>query len=94
MRHKVKRFIAILTLISFVFFSCAAPRKISLSDDSGRTVEKKITPYGILNSDEKNQKVQYQLSVGDIFLSILLVETIVVPIICIGFYLWEPVDAK
>jgi hypothetical protein len=38
--------------------------------------------------------VKYRVSTGNVIVSILLIETAIVPIILVGWYLWEPVCFK
>jgi len=48
----------------------------------------------LANIDEMNPKVYYRVSAGNIVWSILCSETLLVPVILTGWYLWEPVDLK
>lgn len=56
---------------------------------------KEYTTYGIFNEDtNKNPNMEYRVIVGNVILSILFIETAVVPILLVGFSLWEPVAPK
>ena len=81
--------IIVLILSILILGSCAQPKHIIFSNGS----EKIITPYGFLNEDEKNPNVLYKLSKKDIVLSVIFCETVIVPIIDLGYNLWEPVEA-
>lgn len=78
----MKKLIAV-TLIAGLLSACADSRTIE-----GRT----YGTYGLFNqSDMRNDKIQYRVSVGNVLLSILLFETIVAPVYFLGFSLYEPV---
>jgi hypothetical protein len=49
-----------------------------------------VEPYGIFNQKTKNDSIKYKVSVGNVIWSVLLSETVVVPVILCGWYLWEP----
>ena len=51
--------------------------------------------YGLINESEKrNPDIEYELIIGNIVWSCILVETIVAPIYFIGFSMYEPVGKK
>lgn len=87
----MKKLLALLLLAAFLATSCAQPKDIVFKDG---TVQK-VPPYGLINElfkdGKKNDKVLYQLSVKDIALSVLFSTTIIVPIILLGYNLWEPI---
>jgi hypothetical protein len=72
---------------------CAKSKTIDL-EGSRRTVD----PYGLwaefAAKDRIDQKVEYRLSVPNLVLSVIFSETLVVPIVLVGWYLWEPVGVK
>lgn len=84
-----KKFIAILVALvffSFSFVGCGDQKTIN-----GITYD----TYGVFNKGEKmNPDIRYQIIVGNVIWSIILVETIVFPVYFIGFSLWEPVASK
>lgn len=92
----MKKIIAGLLLCSVLFLtvSCSQPKSITFKDGTTKTV----APYGIINEVSKDGKkrddVTYTLSVNDIILSVIFSETIIVPIISLGYNLWEPVAAN
>jgi len=48
--------------------------------------------YGLINRSEKrNPDIRYELIVGNVVWSVILVETIIAPIYFLGFSLYEPV---
>jgi hypothetical protein len=59
----------------------------------GKTVV--VEPYGLGNEDsQKNPDVIYELSTGNIVLSVIFSETVVVPVVLITKYLYEPVGVR
>jgi hypothetical protein len=51
--------------------------------------------YGLFNkADYRNPEIKYNIIVGNIVWSAILVETIIIPIYFMGFSLYEPVRAK
>lgn len=80
-----KHFVIVLTS-SLLLSACAEPLQ---------TPEKTYRPYGLFNkSTARSRDVCYEISAGNVFWAIFLVETIIVPIVIVGFYLWEPVREK
>lgn len=53
-----------------------------------------VQPYGIFNMKSANDSVNYELSIPDVVLSVVFSETLVVPLVSCGFYLWEPISKK
>lgn len=52
-------------------------------------------PYGVFNkSDNKNDMIEYDWTGGNLFWSIVFSETIVVPILIVGYDWWEPQGLK
>jgi len=48
--------------------------------------------YGFFNeSEKKNPNIEYEIIIGNVVWSIILIESVVFPIYFIGFSLWEPV---
>lgn len=91
----MKKFIpAILAgLILFAFSSCAKNRTLEIEGKKSL-----IEPYGLysefFDKSRKNPAVEYRLSTGNVVLSVIFSETIIVPIVLCGWYLWEPVTNK
>lgn len=50
--------------------------------------------YGWANSRHRNRDVEYDISVGNVVLSIIFCETVIVPIILTGWYLYDPAELK
>ena len=57
--------------------------------------KKEYGTYGLFNEDtDRNPDVNYKISVGNVVWSIILVETIIMPVYFIGFSLYNPVGLK
>jgi len=93
-----KRLIGIITLACFclVVVGCGSDRRVCFKADDGINKDcQTYGQYGLFNeSDMRNPKVQYKVIVGNIVWSIVLVETIVVPLVVVGWFLFEPVGPK
>ena len=81
MRNLVIWFL-LLTFCAFTCISCADSKIID-----GKFVE----PYGLLNQDEKNPDIHYRIVQGNVIWSVILCETLVMPVYFVGFSLYEPV---
>jgi hypothetical protein len=77
-----------LLLLCLMTLSCADSKEFTI-DGKQVTVE----PYGWLE-DTKNDSVNYRLSTGNIVLSVIFSETVVVPIYLTGTGLYEPTTKK
>lgn len=69
--------------------SCADDKYICLKENNQECYTFKT--YGVLNINDKNDLINYNISWGNVFWGVVLIETIVVPIILFGWYLYEPV---
>ena len=48
--------------------------------------------YGFLNKNDKmNPDIEYRLVVGNVIWSIILCETIIAPVLLLGWHMYEPV---
>ncbi len=88
----MKKLVALTLAASILLAGCGDPRSLP----TGPKGEMKNYPtYGFFNqSTDKSDKVCYELSVGNVVWSIILIETIVMPIYFIGFSLFNPVAVK
>lgn len=78
--------ITIMLIVCILLCSCGSDKSVEI--DGHKQVV--ATQYGILNQDTKLDGVHYQLNIGNVVWSIILVETVVVPVVLLGFYLYEP----
>lgn len=70
----------------FVMTACADDKVIN---------GKEYETYGLLNKDEvKDPNIRYHLVTGNVILSVILCETLFMPVYFIGFSIYEPVSAK
>ncbi|MDA8410267.1 MAG: hypothetical protein M0001_07740 [Treponema sp.] len=92
-KASAKTVVAIGMVCLLALSSCAKSKTLDLGG-SARTVD----PYGLWAEfaarDRIDPKVEYRLSVPNLVLSVIFSETIVVPIVLVGWYLWEPAGPK
>ena len=89
----MKKFISLLIVIVFVGFisGCSSSKSFKFKDGS----EKVCEPYGLFDEDTvKDNRVKYKIVTSNLIWGIILIETIFVPIIIVGHYLYEPVVEK
>lgn len=90
---KSRVWIILIVCMCLLTVSCAKNRSITIN---GNTT--KISPYGLyaefFDKSQKDPRIEYELSVGNVILSVIFSETIIVPVILCGWYLWEPVGVK
>jgi hypothetical protein len=91
----MKRLIGIILIISILLTSCAREKKIIFTNEDGTKTEKIVTPFGLINEyDQRNNDVAYKINVGNIIWSVIAIETIIVPVILIGWQLYEPIGLR
>ena len=78
----MKKLIVILIIISVLFLSCSQP-----ISNNGIIAK----PYGMFSLDRENPNVLYATDFESIVVGVIFVETIFVPIIVIGWYIWKPI---
>lgn len=87
---KKNKLVIIILLFSFVFTSCADEKTFNIN---GQDII--VKPYGWANADVmKNDSILYQANIGNVVWSIILVETVVVPVWLTGWELYEPLKKK
>lgn len=92
-----KKIVPLIVLICFstMILGCGYNKDVCLPDSTGKSICKTYSQYGLVNESEmKNDKVNYQVIWGNVVWGCLLVETIFVPVIIFGWYLYEPVGPK
>ena len=81
----MKRAFILIACVIFLF-GCAEEKTIN-----GTTYD----TYGFFNQDsKKNPDIQYEVSLGNVFWGVILVETVIAPIYFFGYDLFEPVGPK
>ena len=82
----MKKILCILFCSLFLFTGCAHDLTVN-----GTTYKS----YGLFNaSSEQNPNIEYSVSVGNLVWSIILFETVVMPIYFFGFSIMNPVRFK
>lgn len=76
-----KKIIIMLIGTTFMLSACANNKTIN-----GKIIE----PYGIFNTEDKREGVHYHVSIVNVVLSMAFLNTVVVPVVLCGWYLWEP----
>ena len=97
-------FTLFVIVASIVFMStggCANEREMMLPvrekiNGEEQTVMKEVLvePFGFFDQNKKIDGIEYEVSTGNIVWSIIFSETVVVPVVLLGWYLWEPVDIE
>lgn len=85
----MKRFLLLLPLAGLLIASCADSRLLHNPETGKMEV---VEPYGLFNTaSTRNPNVVYDVSAGTVICSIVFFQTIFVPVIGIGYKLWQPV---
>ena len=89
---KTRSLIALALASTMLLTACGDPRNLP----TGPKGEQKFYPtYGLFNENTaKSDKVCYEISIGNVVWSIILIETIVMPVYFIGWSLFNPVAVK
>lgn len=86
----MKKLITAAMAATLLLSACGQSRDLNVNGNT-----KHYPTYGFFNeSTDRSKNVCYELSVGNVVWSIILIETIVAPIYFIGFSLFNPVDVK
>lgn len=83
----MKKFIILLISVLFLT-SCAEKKTFTRKNGTSFTAQ----PYGWMNQEKEIDNVVYDVCAGNVILSIVFSETIVVPVILTGTGLWEPIE--
>jgi hypothetical protein len=84
----MKKLAALMIAASLVLTGCGQPANLTVNSKT-----KEYPTYGFFNQGtSKSSHVCYEVSVGNIVLSVLLFETVIAPIYFIGFDLFNPVS--
>ena len=81
----MKHLILALTLISFLLIGCGDTKVIDGIE---------YGTVGLFTKDKMPDNIQYEVIVGNVVWSCILVQTIFAPVYFVGFSIWEPVGAK
>lgn len=56
---------------------------------------KEVPTYGLFNEQtKKHEDIKYEISMGNVVWSIILVETVIAPVYFIGYSLYNPIEKK
>lgn len=87
--------ICLLLILIVAFVSCGnGPKNIDIKQADSATISVSIDEYGIFNQDNENPQVKYKIVAGNVVLSVIFCETVIVPVWLVGWHLWEPVCNK
>ena len=86
----MKKLFALLFIVGALFSSCADEK--DFVDNKGVTFT--AEPYGWANTENKIDTVLYEVNVGNVIWSVVLSETIAVPIFLTGWEIMEPKRLK
>lgn len=78
--------IALLTVVAVSLAACGQPRQLG----------NRVYPtHGLFNkSTSWSKNVCYEVSLGNVVWSIILVETVIAPVYFVGWSLWNPIRLK
>jgi PBP1b-binding outer membrane lipoprotein LpoB len=87
--------IAMIVAMAVALTGCGEPLEVVESKNDGSFTTKVYPTYGFFNEGTlKSDKMCYEVSVGNVVWSIVLMETIIAPIYFIGFSLFNPTGYK
>jgi hypothetical protein len=90
MKKTLIKTVAGLAAATLILTGCGSPQELTVAGKS-----KEYPTYGFINADTmKSANVCYEVSIGNVIWSIVLVETIAAPIYFLGFSLFNPVSVK
>lgn len=81
--------VLLLLIVMLSIVSCANPKEFTI-DNKKVSVE----PYGWFDTTQANDSINYRINTGNVVLSIVFSETVIVPVLITGTQLWEPVNKK
>lgn len=87
----------LIIVILFVIFPIIFLVRGGCTDDKKLCVNeicKMYEPYGIFDMNIEDENIRYKTSIGNIVIGVIFIETVYVPIVLWGWYLWEPVRVK
>ena len=82
-----KVLLLLITMLSIV--SCADSKEFTIDNK-----EVTVKPYGWFDTTQVNDSINYRINTGNVVLSMVFSETVIVPVLITGTELWEPVSKK
>jgi len=90
----MKKILVLIMLLSFMV-GCSSSEDFCYKEKNGKKICKTFEPYGILDKDDiKDEHINYEVSVGGVVVSVLLVSTVIIPGYVVLFDIMEPVGVK
>ena len=93
---KFSRILALCFFICIGWFicggGCGENKYICIGEDG--TDCHTFQQYGLIDSEKENTNVKYEAITGNIVWAVILSETLAVPLIVVGWYLYEPVGTR
>jgi hypothetical protein len=92
----MKKFLSILLVLFVLFTSCSTTRtfyKVEQDENKNMKITTQVveaSPYGLLNQVDKTEGIAYRVHIPSIIFSIVFAQTIVVPVVLTGFFLFQP----
>jgi hypothetical protein len=84
----MKKTLAVLLIASMSVLAAGCGHELE-------TAKKTYPTYGFFNQDKyKSDDVCYEVSVGNVLLSVLLIESVIGPVYFVGFSLFNPIRLK
>ena len=84
-----------LIVLTTIFTGCGSNKNIcTYSIKQNKQICKDYEQKGLFDMDEKSKKIEYKPIWGNVFWGILLSETLIMPFLLFGWYLWEPANPK
>ena len=78
-------------LVAILFSGCAQEKTMKLCNaDTGEYEHFVVEPYGIVDGNISDPRVDYDTSIGNVFWSVVFFTTVVAPVILLGWYAQEP----
>ena len=86
----MKRAIGVIVVLSLLLAGCGRPQYLGQG-----TAQKYYPTYGIFNeSSSRSKNVCYEVSVGNVVWSIILIESIIFPVYFVGWSIYNPTRLK
>jgi len=86
----MKKMLSVVLILSILMTSCAD----SLTYENGQGQKVTVTSTGVFNKGDRDPNVNYELCVGNVVWSIILVETFFAPVYFVGWSIMEPVSVR
>ena len=84
----IKQLLSVLVLLTLLT-SCADSKEFVI-DGKKETIE----PYGWFDLEAKHDSINYKINTSNVVWSIVLCETVIIPILITGDQLFEPISKK